>query len=177
MKNLKSGPVATRQAGCELVKNMLIAPETMARITQPPGDATTFGKMGSIYWKTCIAEGVTPREFDEREMVPRPQTLEDFMFVFPYSLNAAAAGDKKADLQFNFSGQVKDACYFTIEKGRVEAKPGVCEKPELTIDTPFEVWMDILTRKADGQQMFMEQKYKVQGDLTLMMKLFGKTGA
>jgi multimeric flavodoxin WrbA len=165
---------ATRQAGRELVGTMKIAPETMARITQPLGDPVTFGRMGNIYWKTCIAEGVTPKEFKNKKMVPRPQTLEDFMLVFPYGLNAGAAGDKKVRLQINFSGEIDDSCHFTIEKGRAEAKSGVCVKPDLTIDTPFNLWMDIITRKADGQKMFMEQKYKVQGDMTLMMKLFQK---
>ena len=32
--------------------------------------------------------------------------------------------------------------------------------------------MDIMTGKADGQQMFMEQKYRVEGDLELMIRLF-----
>lgn len=165
---------ATREAGRELVETMKIRPETLARITQSLGDAKTFGKMGNLYWKTCIAEGVTPKEFNDKKMVPRPQTLEDFMFVFPYGLNAAAAGGRKVQLQINFSGDVNDSCYFIIENNRVEAQQGVCDKPDLTIDTPFNVWMDILTRKADGQQMFMEQKYQVDGDLTLMMKLFQK---
>jgi len=37
--------------------------------------------------------------------------------------------------------------------------------------------MDILTRKADGAEMFMAQKYTVDGDINLLMKLgelFGK---
>jgi predicted lipid carrier protein YhbT len=37
--------------------------------------------------------------------------------------------------------------------------------------------MDIMTGKADGQQMFMEQKYTVDGDLNLLLRmneLFGK---
>jgi hypothetical protein len=36
--------------------------------------------------------------------------------------------------------------------------------------------MDILTQKADGQRMFLEQKYTVEGDLALLMQvdqLFG----
>jgi len=32
--------------------------------------------------------------------------------------------------------------------------------------------MDIMTGKADDQKMFMEQKYKVTGDISLMIKLF-----
>jgi len=77
-------------------------------------------------------------------------------------------------LQFNFSGEVEDRCYFTIAKGTIEAKSGISENPDITIDTPFEVWMDIMTGKADGQQMFIEQKCKVNGDVLLMMQLFQK---
>jgi multimeric flavodoxin WrbA len=163
---------ATRQAGKELITSMKIAPETMARITQPLGDAGNFAKMGNIFWKTCIAEGVTPKEFADKEMVPRPETFPDFMFFFPFGLNVAAAGDRKVVLQFNFSGDVKDSCYFTIDNGKVSANQGTFAKPDLAIDTPFQLWMDIITRKADGSRMLMEQRYKVEGDLALMMQLF-----
>ena len=37
---------------------------------------------------------------------------------------------------------------------------GAAEKPGLTVESLFEVWMDITTGKADGQQMFMQQKCK-----------------
>ena len=64
------------------------------------------------------------------------------------------------------------ACHFAIEKGSIDAHKGVCENANLTIETPFEVWMDIMTHKADGQQMFLDQKYQVKGDLALMLALF-----
>ena len=38
------------------------------------------------------------------------------------------------------------------------------KKADIEIETPFGLWMDIMTRKADGQQMFMEQKYRVKVD-------------
>ena len=41
---------------------------------------------------------------------------------------------------------------------------------------PFDLWIDIMTRKADGQQMFMEQQYTVAGDLMLMLQLFKQEG-
>ena len=62
-----------------------------------------------------------------------------------------------------------------MEKSR--PKKGRSEKPDLTIESPFEVWMDVITGKADGQQMFMQQKYKAVGDLSLLMgmnDLFGR---
>jgi len=59
-----------------------------------------------------------------------------------------------------------------MEKGNVGSRMGTSENRDLTIETPFGVWMDIMTGKADGQQMFMEQKYKVEGDISLMIQLF-----
>jgi hypothetical protein len=32
--------------------------------------------------------------------------------------------------------------------------------------------MDVMTGKADGQQMFMEQKYSISGELSLIPQLF-----
>jgi len=163
---------ATRQAGRELVESMKISPETMARIRQPIVDSQSFAKMGNLFWKTSISEGVTPKEFREKNMVPRPDSLESFMLLLPFGLNSEAAGDKKVILQFKFSGDVEDSCYFTIEKGSIHAKTGVWENPDLTIETPFDLWIDIMTGKADGQRMFMQQKYKVNGAISLMIQLF-----
>ena len=165
---------ATKLAGRELVESMKISPETMERIGQPLADPQTFADMGNIFWKTCIAEGVTPKEFKEKNMVPRPDSIESFMLLFPFGLNSEAVGERKTILQFNFSGEVTDSCYFVIEQGNVDAEKGNKENPDITIETPFELWMDIVTGKADGQQMFMEQKYTVNGDLPLMIQLFQK---
>ena len=163
---------ATSQAGRELVQSMKIAPTTMERIKQPIVTAQSFSEMSNGFWKTCIAEGVTPKEFGKRQMVPRPDSLESFMLFCPFGLKPEAAGDRKVILQFKFSGIVAGSCYFTIEKGKIMAEMGTWEGADITIEAPFDVWMDIMTRKADGQQMFMEQKYKVNGDIPLMIQLF-----
>ncbi len=165
---------ATFRAGVELVKSRSISTETLDRIQQPITDLQTFSQMGNIFWKTCIAEGVTPKEFKDKNMIPRPDSLESFMLLFPFGLNSEAVDEGKVYLQFNFSGEMTGSCYFIIENGSVEAKEGNRENPDITIETPFEIWMDIMTGKADGQQMFMEQKYKVDGDLALMLQLFQK---
>jgi len=165
---------ATIQAGRELVTSRQVSPETLNQIQQPIIDFQTFAQMGNLYWKTCIAEGVTPKEFQEKNMIPRPDSIESFMLVFPFGLNSEAAGERKTILQFNFSGETTGSCYFKIEKGNVSPKEGSRENPDITLETPFEVWMDIITGKVDGQQMFMEQKYTVKGDLSLMIQLFQK---
>jgi hypothetical protein len=168
---------ATTQAGRELVQAMKISPETMDRIRQPFEGSQSFIEMGNIFWKTCIAEGVTPKEFQEKNLVPRPDSVESFMIFLPFCLNSEAANNKKVILQFRFFGDVENSCYFTIERKGIEAKTGTYENPSLTIETPFEVWMDIMTGKADSQQMFKEQKYKLNGDVSLMMQLFKRESA
>jgi multimeric flavodoxin WrbA len=165
---------ATKQAGRELVQSMAIDPKTMARIRQPIVESEMFAAMANSYWKTCIVEAVTPKEFQDKNMAPRPDSIEEFMLLLPFGLNSETAGKRPIILQFNFTGEVTASCYFIIEKDKVSAKKGAKENPDITIRTPFEIWVDIMTGKIDGQQMFLEQKYKVDGDLELMIKLFKK---
>jgi NAD(P)H-dependent FMN reductase len=163
---------AVTQAGRELVKYMKVDPATMARIKQPiSGDVTFLHKMGNLMWKTCIAEGLTPREFVEKGLAPRPDSIETFLAIMPMGFNPHAAGGVRAVIQFDFSGDVEGSCHFKIEDNKIAAFPGNADKPDLTIKTPFSLWMDIMNGKADGQKMFMEQKYKVLGDISLLMKM------
>ena len=74
-------------------------------------------------------------------------------------------------MQFNFSGQAAGECYFVIENGRFRTGLGKSDHPDLIIESPFDVWMDIMTKKADGQKMFMEQKYTAQGDISALLRL------
>ncbi len=169
---------AARLAGQEIVASMRVNPETMRKIIQPlTEDPGRFLKMGDLMWKTCIAESITPKEFGERGLIPRPDSIETFMMIMPMGFNPEASGETSATIQFNFSGEVEGPCHLVIKDGRCEPFEGSADAPDLTINTPFEVWVDIMTGKADGQQMFMTQKYKVLGDLSLLMRigeLFGK---
>ena len=164
---------ATRQAGRELVESMVISPQTMARIKQPLDDVQSVRDIANLFWKTCIAEGVTTKTFEQKAMVPRPDSIETYMTLMRFGFNSQAAADTKAVLQFKFSGEVKGSCYFTIEKRSIETRLGTADNPDLTVEAPFDVWMDIVTGKADGTQMFMEGKYSADGDI-LLMGLFGQ---
>jgi len=162
---------ATRQGGRALVESMTISPDTMARIRQSISDVKSMRATANVFWKTCIAEGVIPRTFDKGGIVPRPDSIETYMAIMSLGFNSQAAADTRAVLQFNFSGEVEGSCYFRIEKGDFEARLGTADQPALTIETPFAVWMDIITGKADGSQMLMEEKYQAEGDISLLMKM------
>ena len=169
---------ATQAAGQELVASLSISKETMAKITQPMASSPEkFLELGNLMWKTCIAEGVTPKAFDDKGLVPRADSACSFLALMQVAFNADAAGATDARLQFNFSGEIEDACYLSIHKGTITGAIGTVDQADLTVNAPFEIWMDIMTKKADGQQLFMEKKYTVEGDLALLMQmdhLFGQ---
>ena len=169
---------AVQTAGREIVESKSISDNTMAQIQQPISSASeSFKGLINLFWKTCIAEGVTPKEFEQKGMIPRPDSLESFMAILKLGFNPEGAGRMQAVMQFCFSGSVEGDCFFNIENGLVEAEEGKHAHPSVTIKAPFEVWMDIMTGKADGQEMFFQEKYTVEGDFALMLKmeaLFGR---
>jgi len=167
---------ATVHAGRELVRSMKISPDTMERIMQPLMDPESLAIIGNLTCKTCIAENVTFKEFFEKGMTPRPDSLEAFMAYSVLGLNASATGGKKVILQFRFAGEVEAACYFTFERGSIKATAGTSNTYDIAIKTSFELWMDIITGKAEGREMFMLDKYQVEGDLSLMLQLFKSEG-
>ena len=163
---------ATTRAGWELAESGTVAPDTLAAIGQPILlDRKQWFLMGNLMWKTCIAEGVTPREFNEKGLAPRPDSIETFLIIMSMGFNPQGAGDTKAVIQFDFSGEVEGSCHFRIENGGMAALPGVGDCPDLVIKTPFNVWLDIMAGRLDGQQAFMEQKYQVSGDVAILMQL------
>lgn len=162
---------ATVQGGRELVKNMKISPETLARIKKPMTDFDKMAPIGNLAWQTCIDEGVTMGEFQKRRMIPRPDCIETFLALMQMGFNPKKTGNARAIMQYRFSGQVEGECYIKIDKGVITSSPGAIKNPDMTIDTPFEVWMDILTRKSDGARMLLEGKYKVEGDTGLLLKM------
>lgn len=176
---LKTGEIfdATRRAGREIVEQGKVSDETMSLVTQDiVPDPRLFLQVGDMVWKTCIKEGITIREFNEKGLVPRPETIEEFSNLMRAGFNPEAAGSVQAVMQFDFQGRCEGSCHFTIGDGAVQASGGAADAPDLTIKSDFGLWMDILCKKADGQQMFLERKYEVEGDLNLLMlmsRLFG----
>ncbi len=162
-----------KQAGKELVETRCVSQNTMETIQQPIFTAKEggFHGLGNLFWKTCIAEGVTPKEFEKKGMIPRPDSLESFMAILKMGFNPEGAAGVQAVLQFCFSGSVEGECNITIDNGSIQAEAGKHTQPTVTIRAPFDLWVDIMTGKADGQEMFFQEKYVVEGDFELMMKM------
>jgi len=169
---------AVRLAGRQLIQSGTVASETADIIVQPYEKPDRLAAAGNLFWKTCIREGVTPKQFARRKMIPRPDSIETFMMVLRMGFNPNRAAGLKAVIQFDFEGEVSGSCFLTIDDGAMSAETGTAENPDMTVSSPFEVWMDIMTGKADGQEMFLRKRYRVSGDFQLLLKmkaLFGRS--
>lgn len=162
---------ATERAGFELIKRKRIAKATLDTITQPLPEPELIGQLANLMWKTCVDEGITPQEFWERRVIPRPDSIETFLSIMEYGFNPAGASGSDAVLQFDFTGENPGTCQIKVKDGTVETTAGSPDEPAIVIETPFEVWMDILTGKLDPQKAFMEQKCRVTGDHEVLLKL------
>ena len=167
---------ATEQAGRELIENGTVSSQTMEAITQTMGNTEDIGVMANMFWRTCITNGITPREANKQNLLPTPGSLEDLMLLMPAGFNGEAAGDLEAVIQYDFTGPVEGTCHFKIADGHMSSALGKADDPTLTITSDFDLWLDIMTGKVDGQEVFMQGKAKANGDLGLLMRfnqLFG----
>ena len=102
----KSGRPLCRPAGRSSERP--VSPETMALLTQDfIENKEMFTRMGNAYWKTCIAEGVTPREFEEKGLVPRADSIETFMMLLRWASTPKGPGTPRPSFNSTFQGKRK----------------------------------------------------------------------
>jgi len=162
---------ATEQAGRELVLNNCVLPETLARIQQPIADLEAAARAANMFWRTCIDEGVNPKAFGDRVKIPRPHSLDDYLTLLQLAFSAKGAGVARAIVQFEFTGEVEGDCHIVVDSGTIEGCIGKASQPSVIVRAPFELWMDVISGKANPIQMFMERKCSAEGDLSMLMKM------
>jgi multimeric flavodoxin WrbA/putative sterol carrier protein len=149
--------------------------------TQAPRDDA----MRQAWIKQMIAEQKAGRRPSQAEppAAPAPasgpqaaSTCRQLLEMMPLGFNAAAAGDLKAVYQFEVSEEEEFTAYLRIADGKCVFVEGRDAKPDVTIKTPAGVWLAIAKGQLDGQAAFMGGRYKVQGNLALLMKLKGLFG-
>jgi putative sterol carrier protein len=164
---------AVEQGGKEIVEQRHISPATMAGIKQPIAAPEVVASTSNAMWQTLIDQKITMAEVAKHHGgAPRPDSIESFMAMMSFAFNPGKAAGKQGVLQFNFSGEKAGDCFLTLGQDGCSSNIGVAKKADCTVDSPFEVWADIIEGKLDGGKAAMDGKYKVNGDITLLM-LFG----
>ena len=119
-----------------------------------------------MFWQTCIDDGVTPKVFNERIRIPRPHSLEDYLVLLQMAFSSRSAGDAKATVQFEFTGEVEGDCHIVVDNGTIQTCVGNASQPDVIVRAPFDLWIDIVSGKANAVQMFMAGRCSFEGDLS-----------
>lgn len=163
---------AISQAGREIVSQQAVSPAVLEQLQQPVFDSSeSFIGITNLFWRSCIDEGTTPKEFFERGLIPRPDSVQTFLAIFGSGINPEQVKSVTAKLQFKFTGTVEGSCYFAFDSGAIDIQEGVIDEPDLVINSPFELWVDIMMGKADGQKMLAAGQYSVEGNIELLQQL------
>jgi multimeric flavodoxin WrbA/putative sterol carrier protein len=108
------------------------------------------------------------------ENPPTPQAAQsarELLQAMPRALNQEAAQGLTATYQFEVSGTEQFTAHITIDQGQAACHDGPAPNPNVIVKTPAEVWLAVARGELDGAQAFMTGKYRVEGDLGLLMKL------
>jgi hypothetical protein len=102
---------------------------------------------------------------------PLPDRAEELIMGMPFALDAAAARDARAVIQFRVSGDQPGDYWLRLDSGQCESFEGSAPRPDLVVHTPDEVWVGIAHGRLDGTQALLQGKYRVEGDFSMLAKL------
>jgi len=162
---------ALEQGGRELAKSKCISPETLGRIEQPLETFESMAPLTNLVWRTCINNGVTLGEFRKKRMRLRPDSVDSFLGLLAYGFKAKAAEDVSATIQYKFSEEVEGVCYVSVQDGVLDTGIGGLDEPDVTIEVPFEVWMDVLEGKSKVEELVADGRVRIEGDWSVLGQL------
>jgi putative sterol carrier protein len=76
-----------------------------------------------------------------------------------------------ATFQFVATGDDGAEYFVKLANGEAEVAPGKAEKPTIVLTATSADWVAIMGKTMNGQTAFLTGKLKIQGDVTLAMKL------
>ncbi len=100
-----------------------------------------------------------------------PSTCRQLLESMPLAFDAQAAGELKAVIQFQVSGEEEFTAHLEIAGGDCVFHEGAAPRPDLVIHTPASVWLGIARGEIDGQAAFMSGRYRSEGNLSLLMRM------
>ena len=95
----------------------------------------------------------------------------ELLKMMPLGFRREAAPGLNAVYQFEISGSETFSAYLRIADNRCTFHEGSHEKPDVLIKAPAEVWLAVSQGVMDGQSAFMSGKYRVEGNVGLLLKL------
>ncbi len=179
---------AAYDAGREMIETGQISVKTATLLEAPLVPVEAFVGMANANWGVagetpptledalygCQTPAANGKDKGEWHPLPSPRdggTLQEMISGMAVSFQPEAAGDLRAVLQFEVTGQEPGQYFLQIDSGRCQAFEGKHPAAKITIHTPSEVWMAICRGEISGAEALMQGKYYVDGDIKLLSDL------
>lgn len=99
------------------------------------------------------------------------ETVAEYFAELSKEIDTEKVKDITATFQWDITGEGGGKWHVKLEGGNVEIAEGETDDPNITITVSAPDWLDVASGKLNGQMAFMTGKIKIQGDMTLAMKL------
>jgi multimeric flavodoxin WrbA len=150
-----------------------------AYIQQTPGEIPYDPGIREAWIKEMIEQQKSKKKAQAGQEKRKPaaphasaaKTCRELLAMIPLAFNASAADGLRAIYQFEINGDETFTGTLRITDGVCNYHEGPADKPNLIIKTPADVWLKISRGELNGQQAFLEGRYKAEGDMNLLLKM------
>ncbi|MGH2536288.1 MAG: SCP2 sterol-binding domain-containing protein [Candidatus Promineifilaceae bacterium] len=97
--------------------------------------------------------------------------VAELMQRLPENVDASALADVNATLQLDLSGAGGGQWVVRLADGKVTTEEGTAAAPDATLHMAAEDYEAMLGGRLNPMTAFVQQKIKVEGDLSTVMKL------
>ena len=98
-------------------------------------------------------------------------TPAEYFNALPSKLNRDKVKGMNAIYQWDITGNNGGKWHIILKNDDVQVGGGQADSPNITLTLEDQNFMDLVTGKLNGQMAFLTGKLKIQGDMTLAMKL------
>ena len=100
-----------------------------------------------------------------------PSTLKEGFTNMPQAFRPERAAGVSAVIQFKVTGAEPGNWVISVKDGACSVTEGETASPNVTINTPSDVWLKILRRELDGATAFMSGQFTFTGDMGILMQM------
>jgi len=104
------------------------------------------------------------------------ETCSEFFSGLQEAIDPEKVQGIDATYQWDINGDGGGKWWVKLSEGSVEIGEGEASDPNITLTVEAQDWVDIVNGKLNGQMAFLTGKLKIQGDMSLAMKLQSITG-
>jgi putative sterol carrier protein len=98
-------------------------------------------------------------------------SIQEVFQAMPSRFQPEKAGDLKAVIQFNLTGEGGGQYTVSIADGACSVAEGVAPSPNMTLTATAADYLSMLNGETNPMQAFMQGKIQVKGDVSLALKM------